>query len=302
MSALTPTTIDTTPPSSSATTVATRARRRRRIGPWVGQTAIHAVLLAMSFLALAPFVWTIFASFKSFKELTESTDLLPHVWTLNSYTEVFARSNFLSGFANTIMVAVTVTATTLLTSAAVGYVFAKYQFRGKEALFTLLLATIMVPFAVLLVPLYITIAHLGLANHLAGVVVTGLWSTFGIFMMRQFMESIPSELIDASRIDGASEWRIFAQIIIPLSTAPLAALGVFSFLGSWDNYLWPLVVLTSPDKQTLPLVLAGLRNLYWTRYDLWSAGSMLTIIPVMIIYSFASRYFIQGIAMTGLKG
>ena len=122
-----------------------------------------------------------------------------------------------------------------------------------------------------------------------------------MFMMRQFMETIPSELIDAARIDGASEWRIFVQIILPLSGAPLAALGIFAFLANWDSYLWPLVVLNSPERQTLPLILAGLRNLWWTRYEMWSAGSMLTVIPVMIIYAVASRYFIRGIAMTGMK-
>jgi multiple sugar transport system permease protein len=159
----------------------------------------------------------------------------------------------------------------------------------------------MVPFAVVLVPLYITIAHMGLANRLGGIIITGICSTFGIFMLRQFMETIPFELIDAARIDGASEWRIFFTIMLPMSTAPMAALGVFTFLGNWDSFLWPLIVLNSPDKQTLPLVLAGLRNLWWTRYDMWSAGSMLTVVPVMTIYSFASKYFIQGIAMTGLK-
>ena len=120
-------------------------------------------------------------------------------------------------------------------------------------------------------------------------------------MMRQFMETIPSELLDAARIDGASEYRIFGQIVLPLATAPMAALAVFTFLGNWDSYLWPLVVMTSPEKQTVPLVLAGMRNLWWTRYEMWSAGSMLTVIPVMLLYSFMSKYFIRGIAMTGLK-
>ncbi len=159
----------------------------------------------------------------------------------------------------------------------------------------------MVPFSVILVPLYVTIAKMGFSNHLTGLVVTGLWSTFGIFMLRQFMEGIPFELLDASRIDGASEWRIFLQIVLPLSKAPLAALATFTFLANWDSLLWPLVVLNSQDKQTLPLVLAGLRNLYWSRYDLWAAGAMLTVIPVMIVYSLGSRYFIQGIAMSGMK-
>jgi multiple sugar transport system permease protein len=129
-----------------------------------------------------------------------------------------------------------------------------------------------------------------------------LWSTFGIFLMRQFMETIPSELLDAARIDGASEWRIFGQIVVPLSGAPLAALAILVFLGSWDNYLWPSLVLNSQDQQTVPVLLAGLRSLYWTRYDLWIAGSMLTIVPVMAVYLVASKQFIRGIALTGLKG
>lgn len=261
----------------------------------------HCVLLAVCFLAFAPFVWSIFASLKSFKELVNSTDVLPHVWTLSNYQDIVGRSNFLSGFMNSMLAAAPVTLATLLTSSSVGFVFAKYQFWGKEKLFYLILATLMVPFSVILVPLYVTIVKLGLANHISGLVVTGLWSTFGIFMMRQFMESIPFELLDASRIDGASEWRIFFQVVIPLSKAPLAALATFTFLANWDSLLWPLVVLNSQDKQTLPLVLAGLRNLYWSRYDLWAAGAMLTVIPVMIVYSLGSRYFIQGIAMSGMK-
>jgi multiple sugar transport system permease protein len=261
----------------------------------------HIVLLAVCLVTVAPFIWSIFASLKSFKELVNSTDLLPYVWTLSNYQEIVGRSNFVSGFINSLLVAGPVTGATLLTSSAVGFVFAKYQFWGKEKLFYLILATLMVPFSVVLVPLYVTIVKLGFANQLSGLVVTGLWSTFGIFMLRQFMESIPFELLDASRIDGASEWRIFGQIVLPLSKAPLAALATFTFLGNWDSLLWPLVVLSSPDKQTLPLVLAGLRNLYWSRYDLWAAGAMLTVIPVMIVYSLGSRYFIQGIAMSGMK-
>ena len=263
---------------------------------------MHVVLLAISFLALAPFIWSIFASFKPFKELVSSQDLLPHTWTLNSYREIFTRAHFLDAAQNSLIAAVSVTIATLLTSSAVGYVFAKYRFWGKDLLFTILLSTLMVPFSVILIPLYIRIADIGLANSLGGIIITGLWSTFGIFMMRQFMETIPFDLLDAARIDGASEWRIFFGIVIPLATAPLAALGVFTFLGNWDSYLWPLVVLNSPEKQTIPLILAGLRSLYWTRYDMWAAGSMLTVVPVLIIYAFASKWFIRGIAMTGIKG
>lgn len=266
-----------------------------------GQLVSHVILLFMALLAVFPFIWMTFASFKTFKDLVSSTQMLPEVWTFNNYIEIASRINFPVAFLNSTIAATAVTFFTLLTSAALGYIFAKYRFWGKEKLFLLLLSTMMVPFAVVIVPLYLTITSFGLANNLGGIIITGLWSSFGMFMLRQFMETIPYELIDAARIDGASEWRIFAQLILPLSGAPLAALAVFAFLGNWDSYLWPLVVLSSPDKQTLPLVLAGLRNLWWTRYEMWSAGSMLTVIPVMLIYSLASKYFIRGIAMTGLK-
>jgi multiple sugar transport system permease protein len=278
----------------------------QRSTPWrsrfaLDQLTAHLLLSLMALLSIAPFVWMFFASLKSFKELVSSQALLPQVWTLNNYREIIQRVNFPTAFANSTIAAITVTAVTLLTSAALGYIFAKYRFWGKEQLFLLLLSTMMVPFAVVLVPLYLTITSLGLANQLGGIIVTGLWSSFGMFMLRQFMETIPFELIDAARIDGASEWRIFLQIILPLSGAPLAALAVFTFLGNWDSYLWPVVVLSSPDRQTLPQVLAGLRNLWLTRYEMWSAGSMLTVFPVMVVYALASQYFIRGIAMTGLK-
>lgn len=262
----------------------------------------HATLLIASFLAVAPFLWSVFGSFKRFKELVESAELLPRIWTLDNYVEILTRQHFLNAFFNSVIVASSVTAASLVTSAALGYVFATYRFRGKEILFTLLISTMMVPFVVLLVPLYVTVADIGLVNSAGGVIVISLWTSFGIFMMRQFMETIPSELLDAARIDGASEWRLFARIALPLVGAPLGALGVFVFLDSWDSFLWPQTVLSSPQNQTLPLLLAGLKSLYWTRYDLWSAGSMLTVVPVMILYAFASRYFIRGIALTGIKG
>jgi multiple sugar transport system permease protein len=166
----------------------------------------------------------------------------------------------------------------------------------------MILATMMIPFAVVLIPLYIFISAIGAMDELTGIILPSMWSAFGIFLMRQFMESVPSELLDAARIDGASEWRIFSQVMVPLSGAPMAALAILTFLGSWDNLLWPSLVLNSPEKQTIPLVLAGLRSLYWSRYDLYMAGSMLTIVPVMLVYLFASKHFIRGIAMTGLKG
>lgn len=272
--------------------------------PWrnLRQGILHVFLGFMAIVALFPFVWMVFASFKPFKELVQSKALLPINWTTENYTEILTRVNFEVAVVNSIYSAVTVTVITLLTSSALGFIFAKYRFWGKEYLFILLLSTMMVPFAVVLVPLYITIGDLNLVNKLWGFIITGLWSTFGVFLMRQFMEVIPYEYLDAARIDGASEWRIFFTIIIPLSTSPMAALGIFAFLANWDSFLWPLVVLNTPDKQTLPLLLAGLRSIYWARYDMWSAGSVMTTVPIILVYAFASKYFIRGMALTGIKG
>ncbi len=292
------------------TTTSSRELARRKREPEgvlravrFGAAAIpHLVLFFACFLAVAPFIWSFFGSFKTFKELISSADLLPHTWTLANYVEIITRAHFLDAFANSLIVSGAVTIASLFTSSTLGYVFAKYRFRGKELLFGLVLSTMMIPFVVLLVPLYLTMAKIGLVDQLGGVVVVGLWTSLGVFMMRQFIEGIPSELIDAARIDGASEWQVYLRMIVPLIKAPMAALGVLVFLGSWDNFLWPSAILHSADKQTLPLLLYGLRSLYWSRYDLWSAGSMLTVIPVMIVYVFGSKYFIRGFAMTGLKG
>ena len=278
------------------------ARRRlpRRI--LISQSLIQIFLLGMVVVAIFPFIWMIFASLKPFKELVESRALLPETWTLRNYEEILGRVNFVAAFRNSIVSAVSVTVVSVFTSSVMGYIFSKYRFVGKEILFTIILSTMMVPFAVIMVPLYITIANsFGLADHLGGIIITGFYTAFGIFLMRQFMESIPFELIDAARIDGASEWRIFFTLVLPMSLSPMSALAVFVYLFNWDSFLWPLIVLNSQDNKTLPLVLAGLRNLWWTRYEMWAAGSMLTVVPVMAIYAFASRYFIRGIAMTGLK-
>jgi multiple sugar transport system permease protein len=265
------------------------------------QILAHAVLIVATFVAVAPLVWCIFASFKPFKEVMESGTLLPHTWTLASYKSVLGLSNLWIGFRNTVVVSFTITVVSVLTSTLAGFVFAKYNFWGKEQLFLLLLATLMVPFAVILVPLYITIGSMGLSNQLGGVIITGLCNTFGIFLMRQFMGSIPFEMLEAARIDGTSEWRIFFQMVIPLSASPMAALAILIFLGVWNDYLWPLVVLSTQDNQTLPLILAGLQGYYIERYDYLIAAAILTVIPLMTAYLFGSKYMIRGIAMTGLK-
>jgi ABC-type glycerol-3-phosphate transport system permease component len=274
-------------------------RRRLRLRP--RQAGLYLVLAVGIFVALAPLIWAVFGSFKAYKELMESHAFLPRSWTLDAYQYVLNLPGLWYGFRNTVIVTLSVTGVSVATSTMAGYVFAKYQFPGKDLLFLVLLATLMVPFVVILVPLYLTISSWGLSDNLAGVIVTGFFSTFGIFMMRQFMLSLPTELIEAARIDGASEWRIFTQLVLPLSASPAAALGIFIFLGTWNDYLWPFVVLTSPSSQTLPLFLSGLQGLFIQRYDYMIAAGVLSSIPLMVAYLFGSKYMIRGIAMTGLK-
>ena len=279
-----------------------KRHREFSLGQVIGQAVMHIILGTVSLSSVLPFVWMVFTSFKSYKETVSSRALIPQVWTLDNYVRILERVGFAEAFRNSVLAAVPVTLVTVLTSTAVAYVFAKYEFWKKELFFTAILATMMVPFSVVLVPLFVTISDLGMNNKLAGIIVTGFWSTFGIFLMRQSIMTIPNDYIEAARIDGASEFWVLRQVIIPLSTAPMSALAVFTFLGNWDSFMWPAVVLTSPATKTLPLVLAGLRGLYSNRYNYYATGSMLTVVPVMILYAVAQKQFIRGIAMTGIKG
>ncbi|MHB0857215.1 MAG: carbohydrate ABC transporter permease [Anaerolineae bacterium] len=267
----------------------------------VSQAALHIILTLIALSCFVPFIWLVTASFKTYRELVSSRAIFPKEWTLVNYEQMIGMTNFVQAFINSIYLAVATTLAVELTSVFMGYVFSKYHFPGKELFFTILLSTMMVPFTVVMVPLYLTMANLHLLDSLHGILITSFWSTFGIFMMRQYMESIPGDLIDAARIDGASEFRILFRLVVPLAAAPMGALAVFTFLGSWDSLMWPMIVLRSRDLHTLPLLLNMLRGMWWTRYEIWAAGSMLTVAPVMIIYAFASKYFIRGIAMTGLK-
>jgi ABC-type glycerol-3-phosphate transport system permease component len=278
------------------------ARRRSPVLSGKLSTVLAYLLqVVWAFVALIPFVWLILSSFKTYLEITSGKTFFPDVWTVENYVEIIHEQSFLRSILNSVLVSVAATLVVMLTSSAAGYVFAKYRFWGKEGLFVVLLVTMMVPFAVIVVPLYITIVDMGLNDTLTGVAVPQMISTFGIFMMRQFMESIPDDLLDAARVDGASEWWIFGRLILPLATGPLAALLVFTFLGSWDNFFWPYVALTKKEVWTLPLVMGGLRMMYTNRPQVWCAASVFTIAPVMLVYAVAQRQFIRGIALTGLK-
>jgi len=265
------------------------------------QGLVHAVLMIGMAAALFPFLWMALGSVKTYKEMLLPR-FFPTIWTLDNYREILTRVGFLTAFKNSALVAIPATAMVLFTSAAAGYVFAKYHFWGKEVLFTILLSTMMVPFTVVVIPLFITMNDLGLVNKLTGILITSLCSTFGIFLMRQAIMVVPNDYVEAARIDGASEFWIFSRVVIPLVRPSLATLAVFTFLGNWDSYMWPSIMLRTASRQTLPVVIAGMRNLYVVRYQIWAAGSMLTVVPVMILFTLAQKQFVRGMTLSGLKG
>jgi multiple sugar transport system permease protein len=269
----------------------------------VARIALHVVLLGGLVVMVGPFVWMLLSSFKPEAEIrAEPPTFLPQHGTTASYDVLLNRLDFPTYFTNSVVVAVVTTLGNLLFCSAAGYALAKLSFPGKRALFVVVLGTIMVPSVVTMVPLFVLSSNLGLVNSLAGLILPFLAQAFGVFLMRQFIVSIPNDLIEAARIDGASELRIYWQIILPLCRPALATLGILTFLASWNNFLWPLVAATTEDKYTLPVALAlcsiGQNQ---TRYDLLLAGSVVIVLPVLIVFLVLQRHFVRGIATTGLK-
>ena len=205
-------------------------------------------------------------------------------------------------FTNSVVVAVTVTLGNLAFCSMLGYAFAKIDFAGRTWLFRLVLATLMIPGMVLLVPLFVLVSRIGLVNTYPALILPFLAGPFGVFLMRQFMQGIPDELIDAARVDGAGEFRIFLRVVMPLCKPALATLAILTFLGSWNNFLWPLVAASTEDMYTLPVALAlysvGQNS---TNYGLLLAGSVVVVLPILVVFFALQRHFVQGLATTGLK-
>lgn len=271
--------------------------RSRHVGRWVLWTVVALGALVMLF----PFVWTLVTSVSAGAGLDQTPSLVPRNPSLAAYGELFSRTSFGRVVLNSAIVAVATVALQVVTSALAAYVFSRLPFRGREVVFALYLATMMVPMQVLLVPLFVEMKSLGLIDSYLGVVLPGMASAFGVFLLRQAMSTVPRELDEAARLDGAGHLRIFGRIVMPNVTPAVATFGVFSFMNSWNAFLWPLVILRSPQLKTLPLALAGLQGQYTTRWDVVMAGSVVTILPMLAVYVFAQKYVIQSVAGTGLK-
>jgi len=276
-----------------------RQARGLKIRPlnWI----VYIILWAGAFIMLFPIAWMSFSTFKSEAEINIfPPTLLPREPSLEPLKKAWSRVGpFL---LNSIFVTGVSTPISVLTSALVGFVLGKYEFRGKNLIFYAILATMMLPGTVLLIPNYQIVVWLGWINTYAALIVPSVFNTFGIFMMRQFMHTVPNELLDAARIDGASEPRIFAQVVIPLVRPALATLGIFQFMGSWNAYFWPLIVLTKEKMFTVPVGLAAFSAGYEPNFSSRNAGAFITIIPVVIVFILFQRHIIKGMALSGMAG
>lgn len=271
-----------------------------------GKTIVYIILIVGSLLTLLPFVWTILASFKTHAEIINpaTQSFFPRNFTFDNYTTIFndeslplARFYFNSGF-----IAITNVITTTFTSALFGYVFAKFNFRFKRAVFSYLLITMMIPFQLTMIPSYLILLNFGLTNNLLGMVVLSWFDAFGIFLMRQFMSGIPDELIDAGRVDGANEWQIFIRIVLPQTLAIMATYGVLVFIANWNAYLWPLIVLRDIDVRTLPIILTWYNDAHTSNLGLQMAASVLIVMPILVVYTIFNRWVVSGFSLSGLKG
>jgi alpha-1,4-digalacturonate transport system permease protein len=270
--------------------------------PSTGAIARTAFLLFMTFIILAPVLWFILSSFKDATDLgARPPKILPTRWAFENYTEAFQMYNYKRYFMNSVIVTSVATLLTLLINSMAAYAFAKYNFRGRDGLFVMTLAMIMIPLQVILIPIYLVVSSLGLVNTYWGMIIPAAATPTGVFILRQYMLTIPDELIEAARIDGAGEFRIFARIVLPLCRPALAVVAIFSILWRWNDFIWPLLIAQKEELYTLPVALALLNGQLVVPYNIVLAMSVMSIIPVLFMFVFMQRQIIQGIAQTGIK-
>ena len=280
-------------------TVMDSARQRERIT----RVLLYGLLILGAALALIPMAWMVSASLMP---SGEASSFPPHFFpskpTLEHYTDLFTRLNLGRYLLNSAFVAIVVTSASLIINAMAGYAFAKLRFRGRDRLFRALSTGLVLPVQVAMLPLFLLLKNMGLINTYWGVIIPGLASIFGIFLVRQYALAIPDEMLDAARVDGASEFRIFWSIVVPGIMPILATLSIWTFLATWNDFMWPLIVLSDSSHYTLPVALANLSGEHVQDTELMMAGSVLTVIPVMLVFLFLQRYYIQGVMAGSVKG
>ncbi len=275
----------------------TRARDPRRT---IARLFLYAILLVGGLGMIVPFVWMVISSLKTAQEIT-SLSLIPANPTLDNYRRVFGSTQFVRWFINSLIIAGITTASVAFFDSLAGYTLSKFRFPGRQIVFVMILSTLMVPTEMLVIPWYLMSINLHWSNSYWGVMFPGMISAFGVFLMRQFFDNVPNDLLDAGRIDGISEFGLFWRIALPLVRPALAALCIFTFLGNWNAFLWPLIVTRSPDMRTLPVGIAFFSSEAGSAYELIMTAAALATIPVLVVFAIFQRQIIKGVALSGLK-
>ena len=269
----------------------------------ISTVVLHLILIIGAIIMVVPFVWMVLTSLMTTAQaFAVPPSFIPNPLMWVNYPESFNALPFNLAYMNSAIVALSVTVFQLITCAMAAYAFARIQFPGREIIFFVFLATMMIPFQLTIIPIFLTMKQIGLLDTLLSLILPpALFSAFGVFLLRQFILGLPIELEEAAIVDGANRWTIFWRIILPLLRAPLAALGIFTFIGQWNDFFRPLIMLNSPSNFTVPLMLNQFRGQYATQWTLVMAGSVIAVLPLLIVYILAQRHIIRGIAMTGLK-
>jgi multiple sugar transport system permease protein len=276
-----------------------RRRAGRSLEPWL----VNGALIVIALAAVFPLAWMISVSVMAPGEASTSPPpLLPASPTAASYHELFARGHIARSLANSVGLALAATALSLAFNVTAGYAFAKLRFAGRELLWKLLLGVMLIPAQVAMIPLFLMLKQVGLVNSYAGVLLPSMANVFGIFLVRQYALGIPDELLEAARIDGAGEWRIFWSVVLPVLRPILVTLAIFAFLASWNDFLWPLIVLADDARQTLPVAIAALSREHAGDNELMMAGAVVTVVPVLAVVLALQRYYIQGLLSGSVKG
>lgn len=270
----------------------------------LGKSGAYAILIVGLIGTLLPFFYIIVSSLKTPAELRQTPpDFFSKTPSLDNYTTILKDKDIpiAQNLFNSIFVSVARVVITLFTSSYAGYILAKYHFKGKNLAFGVILIQIMIPFQVVMIPNYLLVVKLGLIDSLWALIVPAFIDAYGIFMMKQFIEALPAELLDAARIDGASEFGIYSRIVLPQMGPPLASLGIFTFMATWNDYLWPLIVLTSPEKRTIPLLVVWFQTAHVSNQGLVLAASILTLLPIFIVYIFLQRWIVDQATSSAFK-
>ncbi len=276
-------------------------RATRRASQRRAEIIIICVMLVIGVIFVLPYVWMLLDSFKPMKEIVKGKSFWPEDFTFKNYNTVFTKAPILSWLRNSVITAVSGTVIMLFTSSLAGFVFAKYEFKGKDFLFLFILATMMVPQQATMIPSFLLIQRLGLYDNLASLVLPRMVGGFGIFLCRQFIADIPDDLMDAAQIDGANDMYIYANLILPLIMPAMSALAIFTFLEKWNDYLGPLLYLSNTNNMTMPLALSFFSNQHSQDIGAIMAAATIIMLPVTVVFLAFQKQFVEGIAITGMK-